>query len=182
MNSNLQIISGKLRGKKLFLPANARPTQNKARIAIFNMLMSGIFDFTKDFKVWDVFAGSGAVGCEFLSRFENANVLFTDLSSDSIKTIQKNVDNLPNAKIVRTDANSDVAKYGADIDIVFIDPPYELHHLGSKFMASFEKIAKSGAIVVWESESDKDVKISDRWEILRDKKYGRARFVVIKLK
>ena len=63
MKSNLQIISGKYRGKKLNLPLDARPTQNMARGALFNML-NGIIDTTKSVAVWDVFAGSGtASGC-----------------------------------------------------------------------------------------------------------------------
>ncbi|MBP5707580.1 MAG: RsmD family RNA methyltransferase, partial [Alphaproteobacteria bacterium] len=64
MESKLQIISGKYRGRKLSLPASARPTQNRARIALFNMLESNIIDPTDKFTVWDAFAGSGAFGIE----------------------------------------------------------------------------------------------------------------------
>ena len=57
MDSKLQIISGAYRGRKLRLPPNARPTQNRARIALFNMLESGIVDFNQNLSVWDAFAG-----------------------------------------------------------------------------------------------------------------------------
>ena len=77
MDSKLQIISGKFRGKKLNLPPNARPTQNMARGALFNML-NGILDVSKTFNVWDVFSGSGAFGLECLSRYDNADIIFTD--------------------------------------------------------------------------------------------------------
>ena len=83
MKSNLQIISGKYRGKKLCLPPDARPTQNMARGALFNMLYE-IIDIDKPIAVWDVFAGSGAFGIECLSRFNNTAVVFTDNANSSI--------------------------------------------------------------------------------------------------
>src|SRR5574344_993888 len=86
MDSNLQIISGKWRGKKLHLPLNARPTQNKARIALFNMLGN-----ISPHIVWDAFAGSGEFGLEWLSRAQNSKAIFTDTNAESIKTIKRNL-------------------------------------------------------------------------------------------
>ena len=74
MKSNLQIISGKYRGKKLLLPHDARPTQNIARGALFNML-NEILDNSEKISVWDAFGGSGAFGIECLSRFDKPMVL-----------------------------------------------------------------------------------------------------------
>ena len=78
MDTKLQVISGNLRGRKLSLPVSARPTQNRARLAIFNML-DGLLDFSHALVAWDAFAGSGALGIEFLSKYNNSKVLFTDL-------------------------------------------------------------------------------------------------------
>ena len=80
MNSKLQIISGKFRGRKLYLPPNARPTQQRARAALFNMLASGVVGTDGCINVWDAFAGSGAFGIEFISRYPNAKVVFTDVA------------------------------------------------------------------------------------------------------
>ena len=90
MNSKLQIISGRFHGRKLFLSKDARPTQNRSRAALFNMLASGILEADRKYIVWDAFAGSGALGLEFLSRYPHSEVLFTDVSDESINTIRKN--------------------------------------------------------------------------------------------
>jgi len=121
MDSHLQIISGKYRGRKLSMPPSARPTQNRARIALFNMLdeirKSGVgsresclsnashlgtsrFPESESsrllipdsrFTVWDAFAGSGAFGIEFLSRNWAKCVIFTDTDADAVKAIRKNL-------------------------------------------------------------------------------------------
>ena len=62
MDSKLQIISGEFRGRKLKLPDGARPTQNLARGAIFNMLAEILLEPYTELHVWAAFAGSGALG------------------------------------------------------------------------------------------------------------------------
>ena len=178
MKSNLQVISGKYRGRKLNIPADARPTQNRARIAIFNMLES--LD-TKPAFVWDVFAGSGAFGIECISRY-NSQVLFTDLSPDSIKTIKRNlVDISGKFYVIQTNAIDQIKRYGADIDMAVIDAPYSKSELADQFIKKISDVAKSGLILVWEIEdSVTDFVVPDGWISLRDKKYGRARFIILK--
>ena len=83
MDSKLQIISGRFHGRKLYLPPNARPTQNRARAALFNMLAAGLVNVGDNLCVWDAFAGSGAFGIEFLSRYPNSRVIFTDIDPES---------------------------------------------------------------------------------------------------
>lgn len=180
MKSNLQIISGKYRGKKLCLPSCARPTQNLARGALFNML-NEILDATKDFTVWDVFAGSGAIGLEFLSRYDKANVVFTDNANSSIETIKKNVKSIDcNAIIQKTDAIAAIEKFGKTTDVFFIDPPYAEFELGAFFVKKITNLAKNGAIIIWEFENNQNMpKINDKWQILKDKTYGRARFIIL---
>jgi 16S rRNA (guanine966-N2)-methyltransferase len=178
MNSNLQIISGQYRGRRLTLPHSARPTQNRARIALFNMLGSlGVAPAV----VWDAFAGSGALGLECLSRHPDAAVIFTDISAESFKVINKNAANIPNAVIEMTDALNAVERHGAKADLVFVDPPYSEIELGQSFVRKLARVAKPGAIVVWETESPTDPKFStDIWTVLRNKVYGRARFLILK--
>jgi 16S rRNA (guanine(966)-N(2))-methyltransferase RsmD len=164
----------------LFLPKDARPTQNRARIALFNMLESGILDTTKPFIVWDAFAGSGAFGVEFLSRYHNASVIFTDISADSSKTINKNVADMPGATIEMTDALNAVKRHGPAVDIVFIDPPYSQHDLGISLVRKLAQVVRVGTIIVWEIEDGQDPQFSeDLWTVLRDKTYGRARFLIL---
>lgn len=178
MKSNLQIISGKYRGRKLALPSDARPTQNRARAAVFNMLKS-LRDFTQPFTVWDAFAGSGAFGIEFLSRFENAKVVFTDKSESSVATIKKNLKDISNGTVIKTDALSVIQSYGSESDIIFVDPPYADAGLAVVFIKKLIKVLKPGAIVVWEIEKAFDFEFKEEnIEILKDKNYGRARFLI----
>ncbi len=180
MKSNLQIISGKYRGKKLSLPVDARPTQNMARGALFNML-NGVLDTSKPLTVWDVFAGSGAFGLECISRFNDSRVVFTDNSKSSIDTIKKNLASLnESATVEMTDSVSVLSKFGANADLIFIDPPYADFGLGLLFVKKLGKIAKSGAILIWEFENTQQTpKIDDVWEVAKDKTYGRARFLFL---
>lgn len=182
MKSNLQIISGKYRGKKLFLPNDARPTQNLARGALFNMLLP-IINTNEQICVWDVFAGSGAFGLECLSRYDNIKVVFTDNNPNSIDTVKRNlsaIDADSKATVEKNDAISVINKYGPISNLIFIDPPYADFGLGLLFVKKLTKIAQSGTVLVWEFEStQKSPNIDDSWDVLKDKTYGRARFFVL---
>jgi len=181
MKSNLQIISGKYRGKKLVLPNDARPTQNMARGAIFNML-NEIIDFNTPISVWDVFAGSGAFGLECISRFNNPMVVFTDNSSSSVDTIKKNLSLVDErATLEKTDAVSALSRFGAISDLFFVDPPYSDFKLGLMFVKKLGKIAKGGSVLIWEFEKVQETpRIDENWEVLKDKTYGRARFLILR--
>ena len=185
MESKLQIISGKYRGRKLFLPASARPTQNRARIALFNMLESGIIDTNTKMMVWDAFAGSGAFGVECISRY-GANVIFTDVSPDSIATVRKNISAISsesNAKIVAGDAIGAISQYAKTATLVFVDAPYDTAELGRAFVNKLARAAKTGTILVWDQEAENAVEPNaEIWENLRDKTYGRARFLILSKK
>lgn len=176
----MQIISGKYRGRKLALPAGARPTQNKARIALFNMLESGIINHGDPMFIWDAFAGSGAFGIEFLSRYSGADVKFTDLSRDSIETVRRNLNGIDGGTVEQIDALGAAGKYGAMSDIIFVDPPYSDPDLGPAFVRKLAPVVKPGTIIVWEIEDGADFRLSDTdWDVLRDKTYGRARFLIL---
>ncbi len=186
MESKLQIISGMFRGRKLRLPPNARPTQNRARIALFNMMESGIVDGGRRLSVWDAFAGSGAFGLECLSRYAAANVVFTDVAPTSIKTVRDNLAALNvgvRASVVQADAIAAVDKYGAMADLIFVDPPYVDENLGAAFVTRIGRVVQAGAILIWEQEVGHEVQPDVRvWDVLRDKTYGRARFLILQKK
>ncbi len=180
----MQIISGAYRGRKLVLPTGARPTQNLARVAIFNMLTGFVYDWQK-MTVWDAFAGSGVLGIEILSRCPDATVIFTDTADESIKTVQKNVSGLntdwTRYKIDQNDAIERIWKYGPRAGLVFVDPPYANPELGIEFVAKLAECARRGTIVVQEIESNVSYTPDEtKWEILSDKTYGRARFLILR--
>lgn len=179
MDSKLQIISGRFRGRKLRMPASARPTQNRARIALFNMLASlGVAPK----NVWDAFAGSGAFGLEILSRYPAANVVFTDTDADAIKIIRGNLADLnigTRAVAVQADAVAALNKYGASADLIFLDPPYADAAAGRKIAEQLAHTVPRGAILIWEQDAVDAIDAPAGWGVLRDKKYGRARFLVL---
>ena len=182
MNSKLQIISGALRGRKLALPDNARPTQNMARAAVFNML-TGILGADDKIVVWDAFAGSGALGIEMLSRYPNATAIFTDVSNESIKVVRKNTEKIAANRvcIITADAAQVIKKYGAHANLVFVDPPYENAKVGIDFVSKLVGIVQPGTVVVQEIEKVAPYSPNmAKWEILRDKTYGRARFLILR--
>ena len=186
MNSNLQIISGKYKGRKLCLPPDARPTQNRARIALFNMLESGIIDKSTEMTVWDAFAGSGAFGLECLSRYGNARVIFTDTAPTSIKTVRYNLMALgvdARGTVIQADAIGHADKIGSKCDLIFVDAPYNTPELGRTLVARIGRTAQSGTILIWEQEAANTIAPDEStWDVLRDKTYGRANFLILQKK
>lgn len=182
MDSKLQIISGTYRGRKLVLPDGARPTQNMARAAVFNMLAE-IFQQSTNISAWDAFAGAGAMGIEVLSRYPSAKVFFTDISDESIKAIKKNATGIAANRICITkiSAIKAIKVYAQNANLIFVDPPYADAGIGIEFVAEMAKIVRGGAIVVQEIEKNVPYAPDEsEWEILRDKVYGRARFLILR--
>ena len=182
MDSKLQVISGTYRGRKLALPGGARPTQNMARGAIFNML-AAFFSADDKINVWDAFAGSGALGIEALSRYGNSNVVFTDVSEESIKNLRKNTVDIAANRIciTRADAANVIKNYASGANLIFVDPPYEDARVGIDFVANLAGSVRAGTIVVQEIERVVSyTPDTTKWEILRDKTYGRARFLILR--
>lgn len=187
MNSNLQVISGEYRGRRLCLPDGARPTQNLARGAIFNMLAGILLEPYQKLNVWDAFAGSGALGIEVLSRYQNSTAIFTDTSDVSLRALNTNLDGInvdwARYKVDKSDAATRIWKYGPRVNLIFVDPPYENARVGIDFVSKLADNVAHGAIVVQEIE--KYVPYSPdatKWDVLRDKTYGRARFLILRRK
>ena len=87
------------------------------------------------------------------------------------------------ATVEKTDAITAISRFGGMADLIFVDPPYADFGLGALFVKKIGKIAKNGAILIWEFESNQQMpKIDESWEILKDKTYGRARFLFLRKK
>ena len=182
MDSKLQIISGRFHGRKLYLPDGARPTQNRARAALFNMIGANLFNPCDEFVVWDAFAGSGAFGIECLSRYPNARAIFTDASLKSIETVRKNLALLnidASATTELVDANMAVKKYAGVADLIFVDAPYDTADAGISFVRAVTRRVRTRTFLIWEQESANFTPPPHGWDILRDKTYGRARFLIM---
>lgn len=156
----MRIIGGEYRGKKLAFPKSAdiRPTQDRVREALFNV----IAPYIRDARVLDLFAGSGSLGIEGISRGAK-DVTFVDNDPRCTGIISKNVKDVDiegKSRILRMDALRAInllAHEGEPFDIVFLDPPY-YHDFPKKILIKLGQcdiLAQNNIIVVEHSKKDK---------------------------
>jgi len=163
----MRVVAGELRGRKISAPAgdSTRPTTDMAREAIFNTLNSmGVIDGA---RVLDLFAGSGALGIEALSRGA-AHCTFVESDREALRVLQENLRNLElsgRATVARGDAKAGLAKY-RDIDFVLADPPYDF--------ADWKQILDQVSADLVVAESDREIVAIEGWQSLRTKRYGRT--------
>lgn len=183
----MRVTGGKYGGRALVPPPDmrVRPTSDKVRQAIFNILMHRDFDrgFTpENAKVIDLFAGTGALGIEALSHGAKF-CLFVDDAPESRALIRSNVEALHltgASKIWRRDA-TDLgplnAGAGGPFDLVFLDPPYR-KNLIAKALASLDAGGwlAPNALIVAESAADETV-AADGFTILDTREYGETRIL-----
>ena len=181
----MRIVSGDFRGKALIAPPGdaTRPTSDRARQAIFNILEHAPWSAgLRDQRVIDLFAGSGALGFEALSRGASF-CLFVETDEAARGAIRDNVDNLGGlfgkTRVHRRSATDLGERPGADgpaFDLAFLDPPYA-RGLGEQ---ALERLAAGswlaeGATVVFERGSAEPPFMVDGFEALDVRDYGAAR-------
>lgn len=185
----MRIVSGEFRGKALVAPSGdaTRPTSDRARQAVFNILEHAAWSpGLRDARVIDLFAGSGALGFEALSR-GGAFCLFVETDEAARGAIRENVDALSlfgRTRVHRRDATDLGVRPGADgpaFDLAFLDPPYA-KGLGEIALA---KLAAGGwlapdALIVFERGSDEPDFAVEGFEKLDARDYGAARVHFLK--
>jgi 16S rRNA (guanine966-N2)-methyltransferase len=180
---SLRIVSGAFRGKPIKTPPGqaTRPTSDRARQAVFNILEHAPWSTgVRALRVIDLFAGSGALGLEALSRGA-AFCLFVETDEAARGAIRENVEALQlfgQTRVHRRDATDLGVRPGADgpaFDLAFLDPPYA-RGLGETALA---KLAAGGwlapgATVVFERGSDEVAFEVAGFEVIDARKYGAA--------
>ena len=185
----MRIVSGEFRGKALLAPKGqaTRPTSDRARQAVFNILEHAAWGpELRDARVIDLFAGSGALGFEALSRGA-AFCLFVETDEAARGAIRENVDALHlfgKTRVHRRDATSLGVRPGADgpaFDIAFLDPPYA-KGLGEVALAKLAEGGwlKPGAVIVFERGAGEAAFSVDGFEALDARDYGAARVHVLR--
>lgn len=173
-----RIVGGQARGRRLQVPSRGtRPTSERAREALFNTLV-GLVDIP-DTRVLDLFAGSGAVGLEALSRGASA-VTFVENDRLAVEVIRRNIAvvGLPGAAVVRSAASAYLVAAGADqpYGLVFADPPYSLPDdaltVLLRTLADPRWLASGGVVVVERSARGKPPTWPDTIEPVKDRRYG----------
>ena len=183
----MRIITGKARGIKLVTleGENTRPTSERAKEAVFSMIQ---FDL-EGREVLDLFAGSGQMGLEAVSRGATS-ATFVDKSKDAAKIISQNIEKTRLGAQCRL-FTADVSDYIRTVrgrrkfDIVFIDPPYSLRAVPPTLESLLNaELLKPTSIVVCES-AEEDVfennpDLAAKFEIIKRAKYGVAHITIVK--
>lgn len=177
----MRIVGGRFRGRTLKAPdgLDVRPTQDRVREALFNILMHDIVDA----RFLDLFAGSGTVGFEALSRGAGS-VTFVEQNPRHISYIEANAKTLGVApSIVRGDAFRYVAEYSAaPYDVVFADPPYALGEAqGFSEMlghSAARDVVRPGGLFIVETTMRCKLPDAQEWDLCRDREYGKSRLMV----
>ena len=170
----MRIIAGTHRGHTIYAPpgTDTRPTSDRVRENVFNLL--GPVDGA---SVLDLYAGSGAMGLEALSRGADRAV-FVERDPDAAKVIERNLDKLRlRGAVLRKDAVSVLAAETRKYDLVLVDPPYDMYLDVQPQLARYLPgvLAEDGVVVV---ETDARVEPELPLPQRTSRKYGAARITV----
>lgn len=186
----MRIVAGKHRGLALATPKDdrVRPTSDRVREAIFNVLAHNDFGIgfrIEGARVLDLFAGTGALGLEALSRGA-AYVLFVDDHFESRALIRRNVEACHATgatKIWRRDATvlSDIpANVGGPFDLVFLDPPYRKGLVARALASAREgKWLAPSALIVAEMAQDEAIAAPEGFALRDERTYGDTKVLVL---
>lgn len=173
----MRVIAGTHRGRRLRAPGAGatRPTADRVREAIFDVLSSMMA--IEGISVLDLFAGSGAMGIEALSRGA-ARAVFVDRGADALDAVRSNLEALglaDRATVVRADALAWLATpagSGNGFDLALCDPPYAFE--------AWEELLTHLVASVAVLESSRPVDLGPAWELSRSKRYGDTLVTVVR--
>jgi 16S rRNA (guanine966-N2)-methyltransferase len=168
----VRIVAGTHKGHRIAAPkgAGTRPTSDRVREAVFNLLgpLEGM-------RVIDLYAGSGALGIESLSRGA-ASATFVDSDPGAVRVLRENVERLEleEAQVVRSDVLAylrSAARRGERWDLAFCDPPYRLaHRLGAELGGLLPPVLVDGAQIVCESSQRQPLELD--LPMVKQRRYG----------
>jgi 16S rRNA (guanine966-N2)-methyltransferase len=174
----MRVIAGSAGGVRLVSPkSGVRPTMDRVKAAIFSSLGEMVIGA----RVLDLFAGTGALGIEALSRGAKA-AGFVDEDRQSVSAIEKN---LAKAKLAGRVRQQDVfsflkaaAQTGDKFRIIFADPPYDQMKSGERFTdklldnPDLPQLLEDGGLFVLEKRPDEQIPEPKVWDVVRRKTYG----------
>ncbi len=171
----MRIVAGSFGGRRLNVPKGLeiRPTSDRVREAIFNIIGQAVVGA----RVLDLFAGTGALGLEALSRGA-LRAVFIDKSPDAVRLIQSNIKRCgvqDRVTVIPTSAAHAIRRLrlqGEDFDLVFLDPPYD-QGLVQENLLSLADLAHSGTLVVAEHHHKELLPSGlQEWVKTQARKYG----------
>jgi len=177
----MRVISGSARGTTLFAPHGdkTRPTSDFVKENLFNIIM----DDVRNSNFLDLFAGSGAIGIEALSRGASS-VTFVDISQKCIDLIRRNLEKTrlkEKAIVIKNDVASTLKKLGGQqFDIIFLDPPYA-ENLAEKTLHQIYKqdILENTGYIILEMDRSADTPNIDGLLVFKEKEYSNTKLIFI---
>jgi 16S rRNA (guanine966-N2)-methyltransferase len=182
----VKIIGGKFRGRNFYMPAGIRPTQDIARKALFDILGQDLEGVT----LLDLFAGSGAIGLEAISRGA-AKATMVEKDPKCAAVIGENISLLLGGsaagtyhyEVIQSDAFAVVklfARQGRKFDVVFIDPPYgrELAKKALKTLEGYDILQPNCMVVIQHEKREILPQKEGRFLLYRQKNYGTTFFSI----
>ncbi len=172
----MRIITGTAKGTKLLTPKglNVRPTADRVKESVFNI----IGGFVIDISVLDLFAGTGNLGLEAISRGAKS-VVFVDNDETSVKIIKRNIELTKfseQATVKKMDAIKIIEKFynqGQTFDLIFCDPPYNcgLYPAVLQKLSIYNLLTPNGCLVIEHSKHE-EVDCPENMDVFRVQRYG----------
>ena len=178
----MRVITGSARGRKLETPpgTDVRPTTDKVKEAVFSAIQ---FDI-EGRSFLDLFAGSGQMGIEALSRGAKY-ATFVDKSRKSVDIIRKNLNNAGfyhKAKVFHADSISFIDTITDLYDIVYLDPPYNTGLMQKVLPEIVEKVKRTGVIIAENEENEQILQKYGEFMLDRQKHYGKIKVTMYRHK
>ena len=179
----MQLTGGQFKGRKLDVPEDVKPTLSKVRESVFNILKSEL-GFFENLTFLDMFAGSGVMALEALSRGFNVTAIEQNrLCIASIKSTLLKLDS--QIRLISADSSRAIKKLGG-FDVIYIDPPWEYDYSESIALAA-NALSRNG-IIICESDNKKPTLkeipsggIPSNVKLYKKKIYGRCKLSFYKL-
>jgi 16S rRNA (guanine966-N2)-methyltransferase len=170
----LRVIAGTFKGRRLEAPrgTRTRPTADRVREALFSMLGD-----VEGARVLDLYAGSGALGIEAISRGA-ASAVFVERDAGAVAAIERNLASLGlQERVARQDAVRFLTRSDGPFDLVFCDPPYDsASHLAAPLAERLPALTAEDARIV--TESDKRNPLELPFPLLTERTYGDTRIAI----
>ena len=182
----MRIAGGEWKGRNLKVPSGdaVRPTQDRVREALFSMLQFEL----QGANVLDLFAGSGAVGLEALSRGAS-RATFVELAPRHLACLQANIATVKaeaRCTAVKADVYAWLNTAAGGFDVAYADPPYELGaaqgYARVLALLAERNVVKEGGLFIAEMKAHQDPDDSPLWDLVRDRVYGQTRIAVYRRK
>lgn len=178
---DLRVISGQARGRKLLAPEglDTRPTTDRVKESMFNLIMP----YLPAKSVLDLFAGSGALGIEALSR-GSQHCTFIEHDKKALAIVKKNIElarQADKAEVFEKDAFSYLSGTGSVFDVIFLDPPYNKGLLEKALcLIARQKLLSPDGIIVCEGEYGGEAPGGTYFDIVKSAKYGKTNVFILK--